>query len=228
MSSETLAADQSPATPSYVMHYPESLFGDTASISPGLITIDDLHAAQKASAVVGVSAISATSTGRKSRDSGFHQPGDSESSVGKRMRRFISIRRGDAAGRAASDAAVRDMRPRSPTSPLADARDKISSQHRSTRTSQDSKRPSAAASTMVLGADDDADSVAGGADSKLAGAIPGSYPSAAQPSGDGSEVDIAVGPMQGANDESAESSEETGKDRHRRHTIMGVFKRIFR
>ncbi|KAJ2802570.1 hypothetical protein H4R21_002367 [Coemansia helicoidea] len=228
MSRETLAADPSPVTPSYVMHYPESLFGDAASIAPGLITIDDLHAAQKASAVVGVSAISATSTGRKSRDSGIYQPGDSEPSVGKRMRRFISIRRGDSSERRSSDASAHEERSRSPTQVLADAREKIASQHRSARTSLDSRRPSEAASTVEVGADDgDEDRVARIDSSKSMAAIPGAFPSAGQQSGDASDADAADSQAQGAFEGDA-AADEAGKDRHRRHSLMGVFKRIFR
>ncbi|KAJ2793737.1 hypothetical protein H4S07_006962, partial [Coemansia furcata] len=49
-SGDTPQAEVTVTTPSYVMHYPESLFGDANSITPGLITMDDLHMAQKASA----------------------------------------------------------------------------------------------------------------------------------------------------------------------------------
>ncbi|KAJ2242762.1 hypothetical protein IW137_004620, partial [Coemansia sp. RSA 1287] len=200
MSSATLTAnDSSPVTPSYVMHYPESLFGDTASVTPGLITMDDLHAAQKASAVVGVSAVSATSTGRRSRDSGFQT--DPDASVGQRMRRFISGRRADTASNA------REARALSPTRVFADTKDKLVSQYRASRSSQDSKRGSGAP-TMVE-------------DEERQGSIPGSYPVTSAPQS--ANVSDGEQPVE----ESAGEDEEA-KDKHRRHTIMGVFKRIFR
>ncbi|KAJ2418281.1 hypothetical protein GGF47_005060, partial [Coemansia sp. RSA 2524] len=193
MSSATLTAnDSSPVTPSYVMHYPESLFGDTASVTPGLITMDDLHAAQKASAVVGVSAVSATSTGRRSRDSGFQT--DPDASVGQRMRRFISGRRADTASNA------REARALSPTRVFADTKDKLVSQYRASRSSQDSKRGSGAP-TMVE-------------DEERQGSIPGSYPVTSAPQS--ANVSDGEQPVE----ESAGEDEEA-KDKHRRHTIMG-------
>ncbi|KAJ2562472.1 hypothetical protein GGH12_003166, partial [Coemansia sp. RSA 1822] len=204
MSSATLtASESSPATPSYVMHYPESLFGDTASVTPGLITMDDLHAAQKASAVVGVSAVSATSTGRRSRDSGFQT--DNDASVGQRMRRFISGRRADTASNA------REARALSPTRMFADTKDKLVSQYRASRSSQDSKRGSGAPTVVE--------------DEEVKhGSIPGSYPATSAPqSANASDGEAEQAPFE----ESAGEDEES-KDKHRRHTIMGVFKRIFR
>ncbi|KAJ1730468.1 hypothetical protein LPJ72_004459, partial [Coemansia sp. Benny D160-2] len=230
--SETeLAADQqysAAATPSYVMHYPESLFGDTASITPGLITIEDLHAAQKASAVVGVSAVSATTVGRRSRDSGFHGGDGGEYTVGQRMKRFISGKRSESPrGRASSDLDSRDA----PTSPrsiasgiLAETRDKLGPSHRASRGSHESKRPSGAPSSSALGGDDDDEL------KHASPSIPGSFPSA-QASGRFSESETTARIDPDASlDESPLSSEGegTGKDKHRRHTILGVIKRIFR
>ncbi|KAJ2512237.1 hypothetical protein H4217_006982, partial [Coemansia sp. RSA 1939] len=230
--SETeLATDQqysAAATPSYVMHYPESLFGDTASITPGLITIEDLHAAQKASAVVGVSTVSATTVGRRSRDSGFHGGDGGEYTVGQRMKRFISGKRSESPrGRASSDLDSRDA----PTSPrsiasgiLAETRDKLGPSHRASRGSHESKRPSGAPSSSALGGDDDDEL------KHASPSIPGSFPSA-QASGRFSESETTARIDPDASlDESPLSSEGegTGKDKHRRHTILGVIKRIFR
>ncbi|KAJ2081130.1 hypothetical protein H4R24_002552 [Coemansia sp. RSA 988] len=225
MSSDTLSAiDPNPATPSYVMHYPESLFGDSASITPGLITIEDLHAAQKASPVVGVSTVNATSSGRKSRDSGFYQSTDGDASVGQRMRRLMSGRRADTGGRAATGLEAREGRAKSPTRLFTDAREKLVSQYRSTRNSQEYKRGSGAPSATTIGADEEEDE-----DSKYHAMIPGSYPSAAQQKEGGGDGDVAAEQKQPAYDNSAGSSDnEATKDHHRRHTIMGVFKRIFR
>ncbi|KAJ2572394.1 hypothetical protein IW140_000845 [Coemansia sp. RSA 1813] len=214
------------ATPSYVMHYPESLFGDTASITPGIITIEDLHAAQKASAVVGVSTISATTAGRRSRDSGFHGSDGGDFTVGQRMKRFISGKRGESPrGRVSSEMDSRDV----PTSPksmvsgiLADTREKLSSQHRTSRGSHDGKRMSGAPSATVVDEDEDL--------KHASPSIPGSFPSV-QASGRHSESETAARLDSDAlQDESPLSSEGegTGKDRHRRHTILGVIKRMFR
>ncbi|KAJ2670363.1 hypothetical protein GGI25_005861, partial [Coemansia spiralis] len=212
-------------TPSYVMHYSESLFGDSASLNPGLITIEDLHAAQKAAAVVGVSAVNATTVSRKSRDSGFHGGDGGDISVSQRMKRFISGKRSDIPrGRASSEVDSRDV----PTSPksvvsgiLADTREKITSQYRSSRGSHEGKRGSGAPSATIVGDDDDL--------KQTSHSIPGSFPSA-QASGRHSESETAARMDAAASqDESPLSSEnEGGKDKHRRHTILGVIKRIFR
>ncbi|KAJ2752822.1 hypothetical protein GGI19_003571, partial [Coemansia pectinata] len=223
-------------TPSYVMHYPESLFGDTNSITPGLITMDDLHSAQKASAVVGVSAINATSVGRKSRDSGHHHHhllGDSEASVSQRMKRFIAGKRSDGPARSPSDA--------EPVSPTKGNVAGLFSQYRSSRTSVETKRASAAASALDSVAASELDltetrgarsaTVHGSFEDELAKhghTIPGSFPAENVAVGQGSDGE-------GANPSEAEpagegntSENEGGKDRHRRHTILGVFKRMFR
>ncbi|KAJ2854515.1 hypothetical protein GGI22_004469, partial [Coemansia erecta] len=214
------------ATPSYVMHYPESLFGDTASITPGIITIEELHAAQKASAVVGVSAISATTAGRRSRDSGFHGSDGGDFTVGQRMKRFISGKRDKSPrGRTSTDLDSRDT----PTSPksivsgiLADTREKLSLQHRASRGSYDGKRISGAPSATVI--DDDEDL------KHASLSIPGSFPSE-QAVGRHSESEAAAHvDSEALQDESGLSSEGEGasKDKHRRHTILGVIKRMFR
>ncbi|KAJ1885251.1 hypothetical protein LPJ81_006943, partial [Coemansia sp. IMI 209127] len=213
------------ATPSYVMHYPESLFGDTASITPGIITIEDLHAAQKASAVVGVSAVSATTAGRRSRDSGFHGGDGGDYTVGQRMKRFISGKRDESPrGRTSTDLDSRDA----PTSPksmvsgiLADTREKLSSQHRASRGSHDGKRVSGAPSATVVDDDDDLN--------HASLSIPGSFPSE-QAIGRHSESETAArADSEALQDESPLSSEGEGasKDKHRRHTILGVIKRMF-
>ncbi|KAJ2337351.1 hypothetical protein GGI00_000292, partial [Coemansia sp. RSA 2681] len=223
-------------TPSYVMHYPESLFGDTNSITPGLITMDDLHTAQKATAVVGVSAINATSVGRKSRDSGHHHHhllGESETSVGQRMKRFIAGKRSDLPlGRVPSDA--------EPVSPTKGSVAGLFSQYRSSRTSMDTKRTSAATSALESVAASESDlteargtrsaTVHGSFEDELAKhghTIPGSFPvehTSSQLS-DGEGVNPADEEHAG---EGNTSENEGGKDRHRRHTILGVFKRMFR
>ncbi|KAJ2022378.1 hypothetical protein IWW57_004545, partial [Coemansia sp. S610] len=223
-------------TPSYVMHYPESLFGDTNSITPGLITMDDLHTAQKASAVVGVSAINATSVGRKSRDSGHHHHhllGESEASVSQRMKRFIAGKRSDGHGRTSTDA--------EPVSPVKGNVAGLFSQYRSSRSSMETKRASATTSALESVAASEMDlteatrgtrsaTVHGGSfEDELAKhghTIPGSFPAenVAGPGSDGEGVNLAEAEHGDGNT----SENEGGKDRHRRHTILGVFKRIFR
>ncbi|KAJ2054294.1 hypothetical protein GGI08_004632, partial [Coemansia sp. S2] len=223
-------------TPSYVMHYPESLFGDTNSITPGLITMDDLHSAQKASAVVGVSAINATSVGRKSRDSGHHHHhllGESEASVSQRMKRFIAGKRSDGPARSPSDV--------EPVSPTKGNVAGLFSQYRSSRTSVETKRASAAASALDSVAASELDltetrgtrsaTIHGSFEDELAKhghSIPGSFPAENVAAGPGSDGE-GVNPSETEHAAEGNTSEnEGGKDRHRRHTILGVFKRMFR
>ncbi|KAJ1893443.1 hypothetical protein GGI09_006069, partial [Coemansia sp. S100] len=223
-------------TPSYVMHYPESLFGDTNSITPGLITMDDLHSAQKASAVVGVSAINATSVGRKSRDSGHHHHhllGESEASVSQRMKRFIAGKRSDGPARSPSDV--------EPVSPIKGNVAGLFSQYRSSRTSVETKRASAAASALdsVAASELDLTETRGMRSATIHGSfedelskhghtIPGSFPAENVAAGPGSDGE-AVNPSETEHAAEGNTSEnEGGKDRHRRHTILGVFKRMFR
>ncbi|KAJ2492449.1 hypothetical protein IWW37_001496, partial [Coemansia sp. RSA 2050] len=235
----SLLPEANVTTPSYVMHYPESLFGDTNSITPGLITMDDLHTAQKASAVVGVSAINATSVGRKSRDSGHHHHhhllGESEASVSQRMKRFIAGKRSDGPGRSSSDA--------EPVSPVKGNVAGLFSQYRSSRTSMETKRASATTSALESVAASELDlteatrgtrsaTVHGGSfEDELAKhghTIPGSFPVenvAGGPGSDGEGVNLAETEHAG---DGNTSENEGGKDRHRRHTILGVFKRMFR
>ncbi|KAJ2777276.1 hypothetical protein GGI15_004566 [Coemansia interrupta] len=194
-------AEANVTTPSYIMHYPESLFGDASSIAPGLITIEDLHIAQKASAVVGVSAVNATSIGRRSRDSGYHPTIDGDSTMGQRMKRFISGRRSDASSK-------------TPKSPL-----------RSSRASTDSKHVSMSPSATTVGVEDDAEA-------QFAQKIPGSFPSE-QTSARHSDSETSHRPdqaavQQGDSADSSDNENHPAKDKHRRHTILGVFKRIFR
>ncbi|KAJ2343954.1 hypothetical protein GGH92_004691, partial [Coemansia sp. RSA 2673] len=223
-------------TPSYVMHYPESLFGDTNSITPGLITMDDLHSAQKASAVVGISAINATSVGRKSRDSGHHHHhllGESEASVSQRMKRFIAGKRSDGPARSPSDV--------EPVSPTKGNVAGLFSQYRSSRTSVETKRASAAASALdsVAASELDLTETRGMRSATIHGSfedelskhghtIPGSFPAENVAAGPGSDGE-AVNPSETEHAAEGNTSEnEGGKDRHRRHTILGVFKRMFR
>ncbi|KAJ2044602.1 hypothetical protein GGI08_007058, partial [Coemansia sp. S2] len=223
-------------TPSYVMHYPESLFGDTNSITPGLITMDDLHSAQKASAVVGISAINATSVGRKSRDSGHHHHhllGESEASVSQRMKRFIAGKRSDGPARSPSDV--------EPVSPIKGNVAGLFSQYRSSRTSVETKRASAAASALdsVAASELDLTETRGMRSATIHGSfedelskhghtIPGSFPAENVAAGPGSDGE-AVNPSETEHAAEGNTSEnEGGKDRHRRHTILGVFKRMFR
>ncbi|KAJ2599628.1 hypothetical protein GGF39_002144 [Coemansia sp. RSA 1721] len=200
---ESAAADEiaeaNVTSPSYEMHYPGSLFGDVPATAPALTTMEELHTAQKASPVVGVSAVNATSIGRRSRDSGY-QPVEGESSVGQRMKKFISGRRSDASSKM-------------PRSPL-----------RSSRTSQDSKHASVSASTTTINPDDEYDS---GFVARIPGAFP-SFKSSARHSD--SEASHRVDQATASQEDSAGSSEndQPPRDRHRRHTILGVIKRIFR
>ncbi|KAJ2740213.1 hypothetical protein GGI20_005924, partial [Coemansia sp. BCRC 34301] len=204
-------------TPSYVMHYPESLFGDANSITPGLITMEDLHTAQKASAVVGVSAINATSVGRKSRDSGHHHHllGDSEASVGQRMKRFIAGKRSDLPpGRSPSE-----MEPASPTKGGVTG---LFSQYRSSRTSVDTKRTGASALESVAASESDLTETRGTRSATVHGTfedelakhghtIPGSFPverTGSQPS-DGEGANPADAERDG---EGNTSESEGGKD----------------
>ncbi|KAJ2894561.1 hypothetical protein IWW38_002537, partial [Coemansia aciculifera] len=212
-----------------------SLFGDTNSITPGLITMDDLHMAQKASAVVGVSAVNATSVGRKSRDSGHHHLlGESEASVSQRMKRFIAGKRSDVPpGRAPSDVELAGTAKGGVTG--------LFSQYRSSRTSVDTKRPSAAASALESVAASESDltetrgtrsaTVHGSFEDELAKhghTIPGSFPTENVGTSQLSDSEVAS-PADGEYAGEGNTSEnEGGKDRHRRHTILGVFKRMFR
>ncbi|KAJ1884605.1 hypothetical protein LPJ66_010533, partial [Kickxella alabastrina] len=201
-SASAVATDGVPpvvTTPSYIMHYPESLFGDASSIAPALITIEDLQSAQKAHAVVGVSAINATSTGRRSRDSGY-QAVDSEVSVSQRMKRFISGRRSEALSKL-------------PKSPL-----------RSSGASEDGKRMSVSASTTTVGVEEhlNDDNII----SKIPGSFPSEHNSDNEAAGQAKRSDAEHDESAGSSD--AEQQQQPSKDKRRRHTIFGVIKSIFR
>ncbi|KAJ2001044.1 hypothetical protein GGI04_003900 [Coemansia thaxteri] len=234
-SGDVTPPEASVMTPSYVMHYSDSVFGDANSIAPGLITMDDLHTAQKASAVVGVSAVNATSVGRKSRESGHHHlHGDGEASVGQRMKRFISGKRTDSPSRVLPDA--------EPTSPTKGGVTGLLSQYRSSRTSHETKRASATTSAHDSASQSMVDvpeargarsaTVHGSFEDELSKhghTIPGSFPvertDSQHSDGEGAQV---TEPAQVV-ESNASSENEGGKSHHhRRHTILGVFKRMFR
>ncbi|KAJ2341077.1 hypothetical protein GGH91_003970, partial [Coemansia sp. RSA 2671] len=172
-----------------------------------------------------------------SRDSGHHHHhhllGESEASVSQRMKRFIAGKRSDGHGRTSTDA--------EPVSPVKGNVAGLFSQYRSSRSSMETKRASATTSALESVAASEMDlteatrgtrsaTVHGGSfEDELAKhghTIPGSFPAenVAGPGSDGEGVNLAEAEHGDGNT----SENEGGKDRHRRHTILGVFKRMFR
>ncbi|KAJ1956098.1 hypothetical protein EC988_001526 [Linderina pennispora] len=174
------------------MHYPESLFGDNASLNTtGVITMDELHMAQKATPVVGVSAVNVTSAGSGGRSwgAGMRRFADNEGSVGSRMKRLITNKRGD-------------------SPPMVKDASGTASPGESLGTADDSESRVSRSATIV------GEGVT----------IPGTFPSSAKL--DGREGDA---PAQAESSQQGSASDsEPKRQRPRRHTILGVFKRIFR